>query len=545
MLTSQAFRAAIAAAAIAISSAAAAQAPAAKSADDLYVAGRYAEAYALYQQRALANPYDLDAQDGVTASAAKMGKVKEALAWYESKPSGVPAWCYGGARAMFADDQRKEASALAYRGIDIARAAQDEARVSRAYFLLGMLYATQAMPDYPTAINAFRRAIALEPRYGPSYYQLALLEAGFRGQSAEAKALVGKALLYLTPVQNEVRVESHVLCGALLSADRNYAEALKQYEAARDLAGDAIYEKVNIGRVHELMGEPEAAAREWGAVQKRFGLASPIGLAAYRSIRRVTSKAAVDFSDFLPGGTPEHYLVLTTRLVKAKAPEAMAVPVPIAKLLEENKVPVRCAETDLLGDGKLETVVVEAKAAFDKDLKGYLPAKPTLYVFTSKGGQLGRFDSMLDCFWDARVVDFSGDGKKEIVFAGFNAPNTLNLTVVTHQDRRFRPTFAQPIQCLASACGALIDDLDGDGKLEILTVDGGDLWVTVFRWNDKGTFDDASADFPQFYTDYVKRYERLRPEELEQYPIVKRHLRDAHMILLAGAKKRESAEKAP
>ena len=536
---------------LAFSGVAAAQV-AAKGADELFLAEKYAEAYALYQQRALVNPYDLDAQDGISTCATKMGRIKEAVAWYEKMPSGQPPWCYGAARALLADDQRKEASALLYRGLDIARTLdrgradnEYERKVGRAYFLLGLLYSTQPVPDYPTAMNAYDRAIRLEPKYGPSYFQQARLEAGFHNRPAEAKALLAKALLYLTPAQKEVRIETHVLYGALLSAERDYAGALKQYEAARDLAGDTVYERVNIGRVWELMGEPEAAVSEWTAVQKRFGLASPIGLAAFRSVRRVTSKAAVDFSDFLPGASPAAYQVLTTGLVRKAPPASVTVPVAVAKLLDDIKVPVRCVETDLLGDGKLETLVVEAKSQFDQDLKGYYPAKPTLYVFTSKGGQLARFDSQLDCFWDARVVDFKGDGTKEIAFAGFTAPNILNLTILTHQDRRFRPTYAQPIQCVASACGVLIDDLDGDGKLEIMTVTGGDLWVTVYRWNDRGTFDDASADFPQFYEDYVKRYERLKPEDLEPFPIVKRHLRDAHILLLAGAKKRESAENAP
>ena len=507
-----------------------------KDADDAFVAGKYAEAYTLYQQRALRNAFDLDAHDGISSSAAKMGRVKDAVAWYEKMPSGHPGWCYGAARAMLTDGDEKQASALLYRALDLNKG------LGRAYFLLGLMYTTQARPDFPTAMNAFDRATRLDPKYGPSYYQLARLEAGFRGRIGEAKGLLAKALLYLTPVQNELRVQAHVLLGGLLSGERNYDEALMQLEAARTLAGDAIYEQVNIGRVYELKGDREGALREWNAVRTRFGLATPIGLDAFRCIRRIVSKASVDFSDFIPRGTPAQYLLLVTNLVRPRPPETVAVPAIIAKLLDDLKVPVRLFETDLDGDGKVELVVVEARSLWDADSKGYYAGKPVLHVYTPKGGQLGYFDSQMDVFWDARVVDFNGDNKKEIVFAGFTPPNVLNLSIMTHQGRRLLSTYAQTVTCVASPSGALVDDLDGDGKLELMTVDGSDLWVTVRRWNDAGTFTDASAEFPAFFEAYVKKYERLKPAELDAFPIVRQHLRDAHALLLMSVKTRPRAE---
>ena len=502
-------------------------------ADEAYLAGRFAEAYALYQGRALRNPMDLDAQDGITLSAVAMGKLKEAVAWYQNLPSSNAGWCYGAARAVLSEGDRKQASALLFRAVDIDK------KLGRAYFLLGLLYSTQAVPDFPTAINAFNRAIALEPKFGPSYYQLARLEAGFSGRPDEARGLLARALLYMTPAQRDVRVQTHVLLGGLLSGRREYPAALQQFEAARALIGDAVYEQVNIGRVHELMGDPEAAVREWNAVRRRFGLASPLGLQAYRSIRRVRSRTAVDWSDFLPGAAPKQYEMLVMNMTRPRAPETVAVPVNIARLLDDVKVPVRCAETDFDGDGKVELLVVEVKALFDPDLKGYSPSKPTLHVFTPKGGALGYYDSQFDYFWDAATVDFDGDGRKEVVLAGFSMPNVLNFVVMTHQQgRRMLNTYAQTVACVAAPCGALIDDLDGDGKVEILTVEGGDLWVTVRRWDPAGTFTDACADFPEFYQDYVRQYERLKPEEMMQFPVVQRHMRDAHTILLLSAKRK-------
>jgi hypothetical protein len=507
-------------------------------ADKAYLAGRLDEAAELYRQRILANPNDLDAHDGLTNSATRQGKLRETVTWYERKLDtnlSSPGWCYGGARAMFQVGDRPQASALCYEALARNRG------LGRAYFLLGLWYYTQAVPDYKTAVNTLQKAIQYEPAYGPSYYHLAKIEAGVRGNRTQAKSLVLTGLPLLKPVQKDVKFLSYVLLGGLLVADKEYESALKQFDQARELEGDRVYEFVDIGRLYQLWGKPEQAVREWKDVEKRFGLASPTGLLAYRSIRGVQSKVAVDYSNFLPGGTEQDYEVLVSHLLKPRQTPPVSVPTTIAKLLNEIKTPVQIAETDLDGDGKVELVLVEARQVWDSDVKGYALANAVLYVFTPKGGTLGFYDSRFDHFWDFRLIDFDGDGKKEVLFAAFSNPNVLNIVVMTHQGRRYLNTFAETVQCTTGACGVLIDDLDGDGKMEVMSVSGVDLWVTVMRWSKDGTFSDANADFPEFYRDYVKHYEKLRPEELERWPIVKEHLGKARQ-LSAGSRKEASEE---
>lgn len=503
-------------------------------ADKAYLAGRLDEAAQLYRQRILVNPNDLDAHDGLTNSVAKQGKLRETVTWYERQLDtnlSSPGWCYGGARAMFQAGDRPQASALCYEALSKNRG------LGRVYFLLGLWYSTQAVPDYKTASNSFQKAIQYEPAYGPSYYHLAKIEATVRGNRTQAKSLVSTGLPLMKPVQKDVKFLSYVLLGGLLVADKEYESALKQFEQARELEGDRVYEFVDIGRLYQLWGKPEEAVREWKDVQKRFGLASPTGLLAYRSMRCAQSKVAVEYGNFLPGGSEQDYEVLVSHLLKPRQTPPVTVPTTIAKLLNEIKTPVQLVETDLDGDGKVELVVVEARQVWEADVKGYYLANAVLYIFTPKGGMLGFCDLRLDHFWDFRLVDFNGDGKKEIAFVAFNNPNVLNLVVMTHQERRYLSTFVEPVECTTGACGVLIDDLDADGKLEILSVSGVDLWVKVMRWNDAGTFSDANADFPEFFRDYVKRYEKFPPEELERWPIVKQHLEKARQLSAGATKK--------
>lgn len=505
-----------------------------EDADKAFLDGHFAEAAELYRRRVLANPNDLDAHDGLTASSAKLGKARDNASWYTQQLNtniSSPAWCYGGARAMFQAGDRPQASALCYEALARNRG------LGRAYFLLGLWYSTQAVPDYQTASNSFQRAIQYEPSFGPSYYQLARIEAGVRGNRTQAKSLVSRGLPLLKPVQKDVKFLSYVFLGGLLVGEKEYESALEQFDQARRLEPDQVYDVVDIGRLYLLWGKPEQAVREWKDVQKRFGLASPVGLLAYRSVRTATSKAAVDYSNFLPGGTVQDYELLVSHLLKPRQVPPVAVPTAIAKLLNEIKTPVQLVESDLDGDGKVELTVVEARETWDSDVKGYYLSNAVLYVFTPKGGMLGFCDLRFDHFWDFRLVDFDGDGKKEIVFAAFNNPNILNLVVMTHQGRRYLNTFAQPIQCTTGACGVLIDDLDGDGKMEIMSVSGVDLWVTVMRWAADGTFADASADFPDFYRDYLARYEKFAPEDLERWPIVRQHLAKARSLAAAAPQK--------
>jgi tetratricopeptide (TPR) repeat protein len=509
-------------------------------ADKAFLAGHFDQAAELYRQRVLANPDDLDAHDGLTNCAAKQDKLRQNAAWYTDQlntKASFPGWCYGGARAMFQAGDRPQASALCYEALARNRG------LGRAYYLLGLWYSTQAVPDYQTASNSLQKAVQYEPSFGPAYYQLAKIEAGVRGNRTQAKALVSQGLPLMKPVQKDVKFLSYVLLGGLLVADKEYESALNQFDQARTLEPDRIYDFVDFGRLYLLWGKTEQAVREWKDVQKRFGLASPNGLLAYRSMRCALSKVAVDYSNFLPGGAPQDYEILVSHLLKPRLAPGVGVPTAVAKLLNEIKTPVQIADADLYGDGKPQVVVVEARQVWDADVKGYYLSNPVLYVFTPKGGNLGFYDARFDHFWDFRVVDFDGDGKKEILFAAFSNPNVLNVAVLTRRDRRYLNTFAETVQCTIGACGVLVDDLDGDGKLEILGVSGGDLWVTVMRWSVDGTFSDASADFPDFYRDYVAHYEKLAPEDLERWPIVKEHLQKARSLLAPYAKKPETPGK--
>lgn len=510
------------------------------SADREFLAGRYDAARKLYLDSVVKSPENLDHHDGLIRSALKCGKMKETLKWYEKQLSrkGTAGWSYGAARAMLQSGDREQSSTLCY---NILRTRPN---MGRAYFLLGLKYGYQSVPNYKSSAKSFEKAIQFEPAYGPSYYHLARFEFAGVGppqQSRAALRAAGKkhlasAIALCRAVEKNVKYKSHVLLGAVLSGENNFHEALRQFDEARKIDARQIHMDADIGRVYELMGDNDRAIKEWSKVQEMFGLASHEGLKAYRSAHKIRSKVAIDYRAFLPTGSDSDYRVLVQNLETKNATPSIRVPTNIAGMLDRYKSPVKMIRIDLDGDQKDELIVVEAVNKWDPTRRTYSLAGPILYVFTQRGGNLAVYDSKFDQMWDVKTVDFDKDGKKEIVFVAFNNPNIFNIIVMTHQGDRLKATFAQPVKCVTPACGVFVDDLDDDGKMEIMTVSGEDLWVTVWRWEKSGTFKDSSADFPRFYLDYVKRYGKLTPDQLKKWPMVERHLIQARKLAAGTAR---------
>jgi tetratricopeptide (TPR) repeat protein len=497
-------------------------------ADRLFLDGQFARAQERYRQRVLANPNDLDAHDGLVRCAVRMGKLPETVKWYQaqlnSRGPGLTGWAYGTARALLLSGDLEQSSELCYGVLRLNRA------LGRVYYLLGVKYYSQAAPDYKASTNALRLAVRYEPGYGSTYYHLAYLEAGWKRDLDEAVKLTRQSLERLRPVEQNERFLAHELLGRLLVGRREYGAALAEFEKARQIGGDRIYERNNLGRLYELMGDRAGALREYAKVRERFGLANPQGLSAWRDGRRVASKSALDFSNFLPGGSASNYTALVSFILSPDPAPEYTVSPKAARWLEATRTVVAKDETDLDGDGTAEIVLVQAHQKWDPDIKGYYFANPWLYVLTAEGGMPGLFKSTFDHFENIAPVDFNGDGNRELVFLAFSSPNILNVVVFTQVNRRYLNKFAMTVKCSIGACGVFIDDLDDDGKLELVSISGEDLWATVYRWQPGGTFVDASADFPMFYRDYVAQYKDFTAKELAEWPMVGPHLAVARRL---------------
>ena len=508
-------------------------------ADRLYLAGEYAKAYDLYVRSIRTRSSELDAHDGLSRCAAELKRYNEGCGVYEKMLRGnpnEPFVLYGAARMYLTTGDRQLASSTAYRSVRF------NPNLSRSYYLIALMQTTDSMPRLDSAKRAFEQALEREADYGPAYYQLALLEVGNGGSRSRAKAMASKALETLRPVEKTVRSETRVLLGALCAADQDYGKALEVFRQGLAEEGPSFYEKADVGLLLQRMGKPEEARQEWNKVIEAYGLAHPTGIAAYRELFKYQT-GNLDCSAFLPrGASRADYRDLVFYLGKAGVVKGVTVPKELQAAMDEYRTPVFYEKVDLDGDGKEESIAVDARPTLDmgQEWKGQnLPrlekhwrlANPNLYVFSDRGGLIGSYASHMDHFYRADAVDFNNDGKKEIILTEFEGGNLMNLVVLVKRDVQYHPALVCRVECAEAPCGVLVADLDGDGRRELMTVSGSPLWVDLYRLGPEGTFVQCQSDFPHFYRDYLARYGKTNEGTLGTSPLLREHLARAREIL--------------
>lgn len=517
-----------------------------EQADKLYLAGEHKQAYEMYCKAIRHRSSDLDAHDGLSRCVGVLKRYDEGCQFYEKLVKKHPRnarLLYGTARMYLTVGDRQLAGSTAYRSL------RYEKNLPRSYFLIALMQVTDSVPRYKSATRAFQQTLERDPEYGPAYYQLALLKAGVHRKRSEALELAVKAMKYLRPVEKNVRYETQILLGALYASEGRNDQALAVFRQALSEHGDRVYEKTDVGLLLARMGRPEAAKREWQTVINNFGLAHPTGLKAYRQ-KHADRSGSVNISAFLPrSATSADYRDLVSHIGQAGSVQAVSVPENLKAALDEYRTPVFYKSVDLNGDGKKESIVVDVRPKQDAfrqaDGKGRnLPrvrkrwrlTSPTLHVFTSRGGVIGTYSSRMDHFHNVDVVDFDADGTAEIVLTEFGSGNLLNIVILAKRGVHYRPALVCPVTCADDSCGALIADLSGDGKRELMIVSDNPPWVDVYRFTADGTFAECHRDFPRFYRDYTARHGRLSDEALNAYPVVRARLKRARTALARGEK---------
>lgn len=518
--------------------------PATAKADQAYLAGKYEEALKLYQQAVQANRGDLDAHDGLSRTALVLQKFDVGCRFYEDLLKGDPnnaGLIYGAARMYLTSGDRQMASAAAYRSLRFNK------DLARSYFLLGLMMLTESQPKFASAERAFQQTLERDPACGPAYFQLGRIAAGVQHDLPRARQFAKDALKVLRPVEKDVRFECQMLLGALYVAEKQNQQALDVYNQALAEHGNRVYEVSDVGLLQSRMGRTEEAKRTWQTVVTKFGLADRTGLRAFRQMQKL-KPGVLDYSAFLPASaTKADYAYLLTYLGEKTPSQGITVPKSVKPMLDDFRTPIAYLSEDLDGDGKEEIIIVDARlkqdVGDDLDRNGttervnrlWRTFGPMLYIFTNRGGLIGQHDSRLDQFYRCDTVDLDGDGKQEVVFTGFSGGNVLNVVVLRKREVRWQPVLVLPVVASDDASGVLLADIDGDGKIELMTVSGDPAWVSFYRLGADGAFAQCDADFPQFYRDYVARNGKLPAEVLDRHPELRASLKRAQELVGGSA----------
>src|SRR2546426_1098685 len=206
-----------------------------------------------------------------------------------------------------------------------------------------------------------------------------------------------------------------------------------------------------------------------------------------------TTNLSTPPASFFPGEEVEE--VLTTGLTASSGGAHLAVPLvtryrvattaapasftaaagsPVAVGLD----PVAVALGDVNGDGKLDLLVANANS---NNLTGLLGSGDG--TFTAAAGSpvaVGLYPVAV------ALGDVNGDGKLDLLVA--NA-NSNNLTVLLgNGDGTFTAAAGSPVAVGSSPSSVALGDMNGDGKLDLLTANSGSNNVTVLLGNGDGTF---------------------------------------------------------
>ena len=148
----------------------------------------------------------------------------------------------------------------------------------------------------------------------------------------------------------------------------------------------------------------------------------------------------------------------------------------------QDKEPFAVATGDFDGDGKLDLATVEGRSS-----------TLTLLFGDGKGnfGETKTFDLNGVLPVALAIGDFDGDGKLDVATA--NQANTANnvLVLLGNGSGGFKKTIGLTTSLVGSAIAA--EDVNGDGKLDIVTANRAANQVAVLRGDGKGGFSKSSS----------------------------------------------------
>jgi tetratricopeptide (TPR) repeat protein len=198
----------------------------------LFYNGQLPEAVAHYQ-RAIALQDDYaDAHRNLGLALQRQGKWEEAIVEYgkaiERKPDSALAYCtLGGAlRTM----KRLDDAAAAYRkAIDLLEASPEPPGTLAAEALCNLGIVVQEQGEVPKAVEAYQKAIALNPDFAEAHYSLGIA-LGDLGKLAEAEASYRKTIAIKPDF-----AEAHCNLGGVLRRQQRFPESLAEYRRGHEL----------------------------------------------------------------------------------------------------------------------------------------------------------------------------------------------------------------------------------------------------------------------------------------------------------------------
>ena len=196
--------------------------------------------------------------------------------------------------------------------------------------------------------------------------------------------------------------------------------------------------------------------------------------------------AALDLTESTPATTTiSHYELVLHDLAQLKT-----TPDVFAKGCADPKTGISSATGVFVGVTK-QLVVVAAGAGSPSDGNDAV----YLVTYSTANGLAQSSISSLSYASALSAADLNGDGNNDLVVVnGAGAPNAFVSVVLGNPDGTFQTPVNYPTSTVAGdmSAAAVLDDVNGDGKLDIVTVSA-DQQISVLLGNGDGTFQPAQT----------------------------------------------------
>jgi tetratricopeptide (TPR) repeat protein len=457
------------------------------------------------------------AHAGLVTAAVELNRLDSLQSWYEKKLATHVADAglhYGLATVLSIDPSRLTMARLSdhLRILNRLAPAAPEAPALEAQLL-------QRQGRQDQAATAWRRTLELDPDHPGALLGLAIAEYDPR-RPEPSIARVERALAVLPDYRHGDRWEAHLAAGGMYLEAKRFDKAIAHYRKAESLNVVATWRRVDWAALLWRAGRREDAIEAWRHALDTMLVGSPAGLGALRSYHAL-AKGGLDYSSFLPAGSPKDYRILFTHLGQS-ARATVSVPREFAACLSPKKAAYFLRRSDN------RTLIVQAAPSEFYGSNRYL-SDPRITLYRGKRQVLDT-DLGLDHLLDARLMDIDRDGVPEAIVVGMDRLNSLKLFAFSKGPRGYALAFQVAARCMTPSSGIVVADLDGEGPFEIVTVADIDNWPTIYRL-DGDRLEKASADFPRFFTYYQRLYGGQDPKRLsrtmepEEAARVKRRLR--------------------
>lgn len=441
----------------------------------------------------------------------------------------------------------------------------------------------RGLRQFGAARRSLARCLKLNSSYGPAYYEMGMHYAFHPTEASIGSAFFKQALSHYGDFGTDA-LDVKISLGMVHVHENRIGDAVSVWEdvAAADFM--KLVRSVDLGDLYWKQDKKDKARDFWKRAVGALGHNSLRGRYFFYRLHTagqtgadfsglaysyVTTSAGnddtivlADEEEFFFNNNPEKPLThdklladglsdgrMGTEYWKCEYAGIMTRPEPVYRFLQSRGL----VETIPFSDGRKLLVSVskqklEIRTKTDKDNIEYQNywrrADAQFGVYSPASGRMQKLSFPCSHFHKAALVDVDGDGRQDVLAAGFDNDGRMIVSLWTDRNGNWQQYPLLQSGLRSRNNGFVFVDLDGKPGLELVSYSAAISWADVYRIRrndyvkDNALYTGFAADFYREYSFFVPGYTDrtfrntvLEPARREQYLAIEEHLPLARSIL--------------